>query len=92
MSNFLSDLMPRTDQVRIVGDFNVHGDAEHDSFRKDSITLIESVGFLQQINQPSHNSNPTLLIYDEGIYLVQNIVYSRCQSDEAVLVPGPPCV
>lgn len=67
-SDFLSDLVLRTDKVIIIGDFNIHVDVINDSFRNGFISLLESVGFLQQINQPTHSFNHTLdLVLTYGV-------------------------
>ncbi|XP_056914922.1 uncharacterized protein LOC130540060 [Takifugu flavidus] len=67
-SDFLSDLVLRTEKVIIIGDFNIHMDVINDSFRNGFISLLESVGFLQQINQPTHSFNHTLdLVLTYGV-------------------------
>lgn len=67
-SDFLSDLVLRADKVIIIGDFNIHVDIINDSFRNGFISLLESIGFLQQINQPTHTFNHTLdLVLTYGV-------------------------
>ena len=55
-SEFLSQLVPSPDKVIVVGDFNIHVDAENINF--DSI--LDSTGFSQSVHRPTHCLNHTL--------------------------------
>ncbi|XP_051233806.1 uncharacterized protein LOC127350821 [Dicentrarchus labrax] len=59
-SEFLSSLVLKSDKVIIVGDFNIHVDVDNDSLSNAFISLIDSIGFCQSVNKPTHCFNHTL--------------------------------
>ena len=67
-SEFLSDLVLKTSKVIVVGDFNIHIDKKDDSLSTAFSTLIDSIGFSQAINVPTHSFGHTLdLVLTHGI-------------------------
>ena len=67
-SEFLSELVLKTDQIIIVGDFNIHVDVDRDSLSCAFNSLLESIGFIQHVNKPTHRLNHTLdLVLTYGI-------------------------
>lgn len=64
---FLRDLVLRTDKVIIVDDFNIHTDVSSDSVISSYMSLLDSIGFSQNVNGSSHCFNHTsdlVLTYD----------------------------
>jgi len=59
-SEFLSDLVLNTDRVIIVGDFNIHADIEGDSLRAAFNAILDTIGFVQNVNSPKHCHLQTL--------------------------------
>ena len=59
-SEFLSDLVLSSDKIIIVGDFNIHVDVESDSLSIAFMSLLDSFGFTQNVNLPTHRFNHTL--------------------------------
>ena len=67
-SEFLSDLVLNTDRVIIVGDFNIHADIEGDSLRAAFNAILDTIGFVQNVNSPTHSHLHTLdLVLTYGI-------------------------
>uniref|UniRef100_A0AAR2M4G4 Reverse transcriptase domain-containing protein n=1 Tax=Pygocentrus nattereri TaxID=42514 RepID=A0AAR2M4G4_PYGNA len=67
-SEFLSSLITFSNKILIVGDFNIHIDNPHDTLSKAFISIIDSMGFTQIINGPTHHLNHTLdLILTFGV-------------------------
>ena len=76
-------LLPKTDKVIIVGDFNIHVYVENDSLGTAFLSQLDSFGFCQCVHEPTHTFNHTLdLVLTYGIeikYLnvsAQNLVLS----------------
>ena len=59
VSDVVSNLVLQTDKVIIVGDFKIHVDVESDSLSSSFITLIDTVGFSQRVETPTHCCNHT---------------------------------
>ena len=60
--------MLKTDQIIIVGDFNIHVDVDRDSLSCAFNSLLESIGFIQHVNKPTHCLSHTLdLVLTYGI-------------------------
>uniref|UniRef100_A0A8P4G3Q0 Reverse transcriptase domain-containing protein n=1 Tax=Dicentrarchus labrax TaxID=13489 RepID=A0A8P4G3Q0_DICLA len=75
-SEFLSSLVLKSDKVIIVGDFNIHVDVDNDSLSNAFISLIDSIGFCQSVNKPTHCFNHTLdLVLSYGIDIEHLIVF-----------------
>ncbi|XP_051234748.1 uncharacterized protein LOC127351330 [Dicentrarchus labrax] len=75
-SEFLSSLVLKSDKVIIVGDFNIHVDVNNDSLSNAFISLIDSIGFCQNVNKPTHCFNHTLdLVLSCGIDIEHLIVF-----------------
>ena len=67
-SEFLSDLVLKTDKIIIVGDFNIHVDVENDSLSAAFTSLLDSTGFNQNVDKPTHYLNHTLdLVLTYGV-------------------------
>ena len=77
-SEFLADLVLSSDKVIIVGDFNIHVDDENDSLNSAFSALLDSVGFSQNVNKPTHCFNHTLdLVLTYGIEIEHLIVFQQ---------------
>ena len=75
-SEFLSSLVLKSDKVIIVGDFNVHVDVKNDSLSNAFTSLIDSIGFCQSVNKPTHCFNHTLdLVLSYGMDIEHLIVF-----------------
>uniref|UniRef100_A0A3P9AYQ0 HD domain-containing protein n=1 Tax=Maylandia zebra TaxID=106582 RepID=A0A3P9AYQ0_9CICH len=59
-SDFISDLVLSSDKIIIVGDFNIHVDAKNDSLNMAFNLLLDSIGFSQNVKEPTHHFNHTL--------------------------------
>ncbi|KAK2873784.1 hypothetical protein Q8A73_024409, partial [Channa argus] len=67
-SDFLADLVLSTDKVIIVGDFNIHVDADSNCLSTAFNSLLDSIGFSQNVNKPTHCFSHTLdLVLTYGI-------------------------
>uniref|UniRef100_A0A669EKP4 Reverse transcriptase domain-containing protein n=1 Tax=Oreochromis niloticus TaxID=8128 RepID=A0A669EKP4_ORENI len=67
-SDFLSDLVLSSDKIIIVGEFNIHVDAKNDSLNIAFNLLLDSIGFSQNVKEPTHHFNHTLdLVLTYGI-------------------------
>ena len=65
----------KTDKVIIVGDFNIHVDVENDSLSTAFLSLLDSTGFSQMVNKPTHLHNHTLdLVLTYGIEVEHLVV------------------
>ena len=74
-SEFLSTLVLKTDKVIIVGDFNIHVDDDKNSLTVAFNSILDSVGFRQSVNKPTHCYNHTLdLVLTYGIEIEQLLV------------------
>lgn len=77
-SEFLSDLVLSSDKIIIVGDFNIHVDVDNDSLSMAFKSLLDSIGFTQSVNQPTHCFNHTLdLVLAYGIETENLIVFPQ---------------
>ena len=75
-SEFLSSLVLKSDKVIIVGDFNVHVDVTNDSLSNAFTSLIDSIGFCQSVNKPTHCFNHTLdLVLSYGMDIEHLMVF-----------------
>ena len=71
-SDFLSRIILDSDKIVIAGDFNIHIDDSNDSLGNAFTTLLDSVGFIQNVNEPTHKHNHTLdLVLTYGIEVSQ---------------------
>uniref|UniRef100_A0A8C5D3Y3 Endonuclease/exonuclease/phosphatase domain-containing protein n=1 Tax=Gouania willdenowi TaxID=441366 RepID=A0A8C5D3Y3_GOUWI len=57
LSEFILNLVLSSDKILIVGDFNIHVDKDSDSLSSAFMSLIDSVGFFQTINEATHRLN-----------------------------------
>ncbi|XP_028272704.1 uncharacterized protein LOC114443000 [Parambassis ranga] len=77
-SDFLSSLVLSTDKVIIVGDFNIHMDVDSDSLKIAFNSLLDSVGFSQLVNEPTHCHSHTLdLVLTYGLEAENLLVWSQ---------------
>uniref|UniRef100_A0A8C5GPT6 Reverse transcriptase domain-containing protein n=1 Tax=Gouania willdenowi TaxID=441366 RepID=A0A8C5GPT6_GOUWI len=75
-SEFISNLVLSSDKILIVGDFNIHVDKDSDSLSSAFMSLIDSVGFFQTINEATHRLNHTLdLVLTYGLDINELKVY-----------------
>ena len=77
-SEFLSNLVLKTDKIIIVGDFNIHVDVEDDSLSAAFISLLDSIGFSQKVSKPTHRQNHILdLVLAYGIEVENLVVFPQ---------------
>ncbi|KAM7366739.1 hypothetical protein PAMP_014689 [Pampus punctatissimus] len=77
-AEFASGLIVKTDKVIIVGDFNIHVDNHNHSLSTAFISLLDSIGFCQNVNKPTHCLNHTLdLVLSYGIEIDHLIVFPQ---------------
>lgn len=70
-SDFISDLLVKTDKMLIVGDFNIHIDDANDTLGLAFMDLIHSLGIKQNVVGPTHRLKHTLdLILSYGIEVI----------------------
>ena len=68
ISDFLTSLVLKYEKVIIVGDFNIHVDVNNDCLASAFTSLLDSIGFSQNVNKPTHSFNHTLdLVLTYGI-------------------------
>jgi len=78
LSDFLSDLVLNTDKAIIVGDFNIHVDTECDNLSVAFKTILDSIGFAQNVHKPTHSRLHTLdLVLTYGIDCEELTVFSH---------------
>ena len=74
-SDFLSALVVNSDKILIVGDFNIHMDNENNSLTIAFQSLIDSIGFSQHVNTPTHHHNHTIdLVLTHGLEIDRPLV------------------
>ncbi|XP_065815183.1 uncharacterized protein, partial [Labrus bergylta] len=67
-AEFLSDSVLNSDKIIVVGDFNIHVDVDNNSLSTAFMSLLDSIGFTQGVNEPTHRFNHTLdLVLAYGI-------------------------
>ena len=77
-SEFLSCLVLKSDQVLLVGDFNIHVDVDNDSLSTAFNSLLDSIGFSQSVHKATHCFNHTLdLVLAYGIEIEDLIIFSQ---------------
>ena len=59
-SDFLENLSLRSEPIVILGDFNLHVDDKKDCYSKRFLQCLQSFGFKQQVNSPTHTSGHIL--------------------------------
>ena len=65
---FLSDIITHSDEIVIIGDFNIHLNKADDPLCKAFLALLDTFGFIQSVHEPTHSSGNTLdLILSRGI-------------------------
>uniref|UniRef100_A0A0E9XE05 Endonuclease/exonuclease/phosphatase domain-containing protein n=1 Tax=Anguilla anguilla TaxID=7936 RepID=A0A0E9XE05_ANGAN len=70
-AEFLSHLAISADKVIIVGDFNIHVDKNGDPLGTAFASIIDSIGFVQNVCEPTHYRGHTLdLVLSHGISVV----------------------
>ena len=75
-SEFLSSLVLASNKIILNGDLNVHIDVETDSLGKAFSSLIDSIGFSQCVDKPTHIANHTLdLVLVYGIEIEHLVVF-----------------
>ena len=77
-SDFLSSIALESNKVILVGDLNIHTDVETDSLNRAFKSLIDSIGFSQCVDKPTHIFNHTLdLVLVYGIKIEHLIVFPQ---------------
>ena len=77
-SEFLSELVLCSDKIIIMGDFNIHVDVPSDSLTLSFNSLIDSLGFLQHVEKPTHRQSHTLdLVLTYGINTDNLLVFDN---------------
>ena len=56
----LESIILSTEPILIVGDFNLHVDADGDAAAGDLLDILESMGLEQHVTGPTHNLGHTL--------------------------------
>ena len=75
-AEFLSSLVLESNKLCLTGDLNIHVDVETNSLSNAFNSLIESIGFSQCVNKPTHIFNHTLdLVLLCGIEIERLIVH-----------------
>ena len=75
-SEFLSTLVLDSNRIILIGDLNVHIDVQTDSLSSAFTSLIDSIGFSQCVDKPTHIFNHTLdLVLVYGIEIDHLIVF-----------------
>lgn len=70
--NFLSNLALTKSETMVTGDINIHVDVEMDSLSSCFKSILDSLGFLQVVNTPTHKQNHALdLMLTYGLSLWQ---------------------
>ena len=59
-TSYLESIILSTEPILIVGDFNLHVDAEGDAAAGDFLDILESMGLEQHVTGPTHNLGHTL--------------------------------
>ncbi len=71
-SDFLSSLVIKTEKIIILRDFNIHMDAQTNSLTTAFQSLIDHIGFHQNVNSPTHKDNHTIdLVLTYGVQIEQ---------------------
>lgn len=76
----LSDLVLNSDTVMIVGHVNIHVDVEKGSLTTAFKSLLHSVGFSQNVNEPTHCFNHTL----------DHVLSSRIENENVIVLHENP--
>ena len=72
--NFYLSLVLSSDKVIIEGDFNIHVDVDNDSFSTAFISLLDSIGFSQSVNKPTHCLNHTLNLVLTYVIEIEHLI------------------
>ena len=65
---FISDIITHSDEIVIIGDFNIHLNKAYDPLCKAFLALLDTFGFTQSVHGPTHSSGNTLdLILSGGM-------------------------
>ena len=80
-SEFLSSLVIKTDNIIVLGDFNIHMDDANNSLASAFQSLIEHIGFFQHVNAPTHKGSHTIdLVLTYGAQIEQLAILPQCPS------------
>lgn len=81
-SDLLAEIMPRYDQVLMVGDFNIHICCLEKPLVKDFLDLVESFNLIQSVNGPTQERGHTLdLVLSSGLSVLNLEVGDAVFSD-----------
>ena len=87
-SNFLSDLITRTDNILIIGDFNIHLNNVTNPLSKAFSSLIDTLGFTQFVHEKTHCDGNTLdLVLARGMTIsnLEVLAYPPALSDHYLI-------
>ena len=74
IENYVATKILNLEQVIIMGDFNIHVHDTNDTFAKEFIDVMKSMGFIQIVNSPTHNKGGTLdLIFVRDLACVHEL-------------------
>ena len=84
-SEFVADLATYSDNVLLMGDFNIHVNNPSDSLAKAFLSIIDTFGFKQHVQQPTHTGGNTLdLVLTRGVEIHVS-PYTSALSDHCLL-------
>ena len=87
-SEFAADVVTHSDNVLLIGDFNIHVNNSSDSLAKAFLSIMDTFGFKQHVQQPTHTGGNTLdLILTRGVEITDLCVspYTSALSDHCLL-------
>ena len=75
-ADFLANLVVKSNKIICAGDLNIHVDVETNSLNNAFTSIIDSIGFSQCVNKPTHIFNHTLdLVLVYGVEIEHLVVF-----------------
>uniref|UniRef100_A0A8C5CCP5 Reverse transcriptase domain-containing protein n=2 Tax=Gadus morhua TaxID=8049 RepID=A0A8C5CCP5_GADMO len=87
-SDFAADLATYSDNILLIGDFNIHVNNPSDALTRAFLSITDTLGFKQLVQQPTHIGGNTLdLVLTRGVDISQLVVssYTSALSDHFLL-------
>uniref|UniRef100_A0A8C5AGF3 Reverse transcriptase domain-containing protein n=1 Tax=Gadus morhua TaxID=8049 RepID=A0A8C5AGF3_GADMO len=87
-SDFAADLATYSDNILLIGDFNIHVNNPSDALTRAVLSITDTLGFKQLVQQPTHIGGNTLdLVLTRGVDISQLVVssYTSALSDHFLL-------